>query len=90
MTGEGEFVKPDRAKCAAPRPRLTAARNHPSALRRRCGPRRSERETLANGLRLLAIEDREQPLVQFELRLKGGLLLDDPSVSVPPTCWPRL
>jgi zinc protease len=37
-----------------------------------------QRETLANGLRVLAIEDREQPLVQFELRLKGGLLLDDP------------
>jgi zinc protease len=37
-----------------------------------------QRETLANGLRVFAIEDREQPLVQFELRLKGGLLLDDP------------
>jgi zinc protease len=38
-----------------------------------------QRETLANGLRVLTIEDRELPLVQFELRLKGGLLLDDPA-----------
>ncbi len=36
-------------------------------------------DTLANGLRVLGIEDREIPLVRFELRLKGGLLLDDKS-----------
>jgi zinc protease len=36
-------------------------------------------DTLANGLRLLVIEDREIPLVQFELRMKGGLLLEDPA-----------
>ncbi len=35
--------------------------------------------TLINGLRAFGIEDRETPLVQFELRFKGGLLLDDPS-----------
>jgi zinc protease len=35
-------------------------------------------ETLANGLAVLGIEDREIPLVQFELRFKGGLLADDP------------
>jgi len=33
---------------------------------------------LANGLRVLGIEDREIPLVQFSLRVDGGLLLDDP------------
>jgi len=33
---------------------------------------------LTNGLRLFGIEDRELPLVQFELRLKGGLLLEAP------------
>jgi zinc protease len=33
---------------------------------------------LDNGLQVLGIEDREIPLVQFELRLDGGLLLDDP------------
>jgi zinc protease len=32
---------------------------------------------LANGLRVLGIEDRELPLVQFSLRVAGGLLLDD-------------
>jgi zinc protease len=35
-------------------------------------------ETMANGLQLLGIEDREIPLVQFELRMKGGLLAEDP------------
>jgi len=34
------------------------------------------RTTLANGLPVLGIEDREVPLVQFELRLRGGALLD--------------
>jgi len=33
---------------------------------------------LPNGLRVLGIEDREIPLVQFSLRVAGGLLLDDP------------
>ena len=35
-------------------------------------------ETLANGLGVFSIEDRETPLVQFELRFRGGMLLDDP------------
>jgi len=37
------------------------------------------RDILANGLEVLVIEDREIPLVQFELRLRGGHLLDDPT-----------
>lgn len=36
-------------------------------------------DTLANGLTVLGIQDREIPLVQFELRFDGGLLLDDPA-----------
>jgi zinc protease len=32
---------------------------------------------LANGVRVLGIEDRETPLVQFELRMRGGQLLED-------------
>ena len=35
------------------------------------------RDTLANGLRVLGIEDRETPMVQFELRFRGGLLLEE-------------
>jgi zinc protease len=35
--------------------------------------------SLANGVRVLAIEDREIPLVQFELRIRGGFLLEDPA-----------
>ncbi|MXV95189.1 MAG: insulinase family protein [Gemmatimonadetes bacterium] len=35
-------------------------------------------ETLANGLAAFGIEDRETPIVQFELRFRGGLLLEDP------------
>ena len=33
--------------------------------------------TLANGVPVRGIEDRETPLVQFELRVDGGLLLED-------------
>lgn len=36
-----------------------------------------DRATLANGLDVLVIEDRETPLVQLEIRLRGGLLLED-------------
>ena len=36
-----------------------------------------EETELANGLEVLVIEDREIPLVQFEIRLRGGHLLDD-------------
>ena len=35
-------------------------------------------ESLSNGVQVLGIEDREIPLVQFELRMKGGLLVEDP------------
>ncbi len=34
---------------------------------------------LANGVHVSGIEDDETPLVQFELRLRGGLLLEDPA-----------
>jgi zinc protease len=77
VPGEGEFAAPQRGEAR------TA-----SGFDRRVEPPLGtapmlraptvQRETLSNGLRVLAIEDRELPLVQFELRLKGGLLLDDP------------
>ena len=35
--------------------------------------------SLANGVRVLGVEDRETPLVQFELRFRGGALLEDPA-----------
>ncbi|WP_192821090.1 pitrilysin family protein [Rufibacter sp. LB8] len=35
-------------------------------------------EKLGNGLKVLGIENREVPLVQFNLRIKGGLLLENP------------
>ena len=35
-------------------------------------------EALDNGVQVLGIEDREIPLVQFELRMKGGSLAEDP------------
>jgi len=38
------------------------------------------RAELTNGLPVLGIEDREVPLVQFELRIKGGQLFDDPEL----------
>ncbi|UCD23444.1 MAG: insulinase family protein [Gemmatimonadota bacterium] len=36
-------------------------------------------DELSNGLNVLVIEDREIPLVQFEIHLRGGHLLDDPA-----------
>ena len=36
------------------------------------------RETLANGLSVLGVEDRETPMVQFELTFRGGMLVEDP------------
>lgn len=38
-----------------------------------------DRDTLGNGLQVLVIEDRETPLVEFEIRLRGGALLEDPA-----------
>ncbi|HSG48504.1 MAG TPA: pitrilysin family protein [Longimicrobiales bacterium] len=37
------------------------------------------RAEMANGLPVLGIQDREIPLVQFELAFRGGLLLEDPA-----------
>ena len=34
------------------------------------------RETLANGLSVLGVEDRETPMVQFELDFRGGMLVE--------------
>ncbi len=34
---------------------------------------------LANGIQVLGIENSEVPLVQFELVIDGGLLLEDPN-----------
>ena len=36
------------------------------------------RETLANGLSVLGVEDRETPMVQFELNFRGGMLVEAP------------
>ena len=36
------------------------------------------RETLANGLDVLGVEDRETPMVQFELDFRGGMLVEAP------------
>ena len=36
------------------------------------------RETLANGLSVLGVEAHETPMVQFELNLRGGMLLEAP------------
>ena len=36
-------------------------------------------EKLANGMKVLGIEQHEVPLVQFSMTIQGGLLLDDPN-----------
>lgn len=37
------------------------------------------KETLPSGMQLLGIQNSEVPLVQFQLQIKGGMLLEDPS-----------
>ncbi len=37
------------------------------------------KKTLSNGLKVMGIENMELPMVQFSLRIKGGMLLDDPN-----------
>lgn len=39
------------------------------------------RETLENGLSVLGVEDRETPMVQFELGFRGGMLLEEPGAT---------
>ena len=77
VAGEGEFAKPDHAK-ARTASTFDRSVEPPFGTAPMLRAPMVQREALANGLRLLAIEDRELPLVQFDLRLKGGLLLDDP------------
>ena len=36
---------------------------------------------LSNGLKVYGIENNELPLVTFSLRIKGGMLMDDPEKS---------
>ncbi len=78
VPGEGEFVVADRGEI----PRT------PSGFDRTVEPPFGDpptltaptvwQESLPNGIRVFGIEDSEVPLVQFELRMKGGLLLDLP------------
>jgi len=77
VPGEGEFTLPTRGsertasafdRSAEPALGAPPTLNAPAVAG----------DTLANGVRILVIEDHELPLVQFELRLKGGMLLDDP------------
>lgn len=37
------------------------------------------KDTLSSGLRLYGIENNEVPLVEFQIQLKGGMLLEDPN-----------
>ena len=68
------LTRPRRGRAHA-LPRSTAAREPPSA---RADPARAHGpRTRSQRPRVLGIEDRELPLVQFELRIKGGQLLDD-------------
>jgi zinc protease len=77
VPGEGEFTGPERGETRTASV-FDRSVEPPFGVAPKLRAPTVERETLANGLRVFAIEDREQPLVQFELRLKGGLLLDDP------------
>ena len=76
VPGEGEFVPPDRGvmRTASAFDRTVEPPFGASPSLRAPAVQTA---TLDNGLRIFTIEDRELPIVQFELRLKGGLLLED-------------
>jgi zinc protease len=79
VAGEGRVVTSARGDV----PRTASAFDR--SVEPRFGPPASLRapdvqgDSLRNGLRVLVIEDREIPMVRFELRLRGGTLLEDPA-----------
>jgi zinc protease len=81
VPGEGEFVLADRGVIEQTESSFDRSLEPPFGEPPALSAPAVRRETLANGVEILAIEDHEIPLVQFELRIKGGLLLDDPMMT---------
>ena len=79
VAGEGQFVPPDRGEVARTASSFDRSAEPPLGEAPSLRAPVVQSDTLTNGLRLFVIEDREIPLVQFELRMKGGLLLEDPA-----------
>jgi zinc protease len=77
VPGEGQFVSAQRGE--VPRTPSAIDRSVEPPFGTPASPRAPDvrRDSLGNGLRMLVIQDRETPLVQFELRFKGGTLLED-------------
>jgi zinc protease len=79
VPGEGEFVLAERGVIERTESSFDRSVEPPFGQPPTMTAPDIRRETLANGIEVFAIEDAEIPLVQFELRMKGGLLLEDPS-----------
>jgi zinc protease len=79
VPGEGEFVLAERGAIERTESSFDRTVEPPFGEPPTLTAPAISRQTLDNGVRVLVIEDHEIPLVQFELRMKAGLLLDDPA-----------
>jgi len=77
IEGEGEFVVDDRGDIPRTPSTLDRSIEPPYGASPTLSPPVVWQDELANGVAVLGIEDREVPLVQFELRLRGGHLLEN-------------
>lgn len=68
----------DRGEIARTPSRFDRSVEPPFGRQPRLSAPRVWRDRLENGMQVFGIEDRELPLIQFSLRIDGGMLLDDP------------
>jgi len=79
VPGEGEFVLRDRGEIERTESAFDRSVEPPFGEPPTLHAPQVRQGSMADGIRVFTIEDHEIPLVQFELRMKGGLLLDDPA-----------
>ena len=75
--GRQQSIRPSRRLRKNAFELLTGASNRPTAPRPKLKFRRFGKTSLSNGMRVYGIENTEVPLVQFEIVIDGGQLLED-------------
>ena len=79
IAGEGAFMPPDRGEVQRTASAFDRTVEPPFGAPPSLRAPTIRADTLGDGLRVYAIEDHELPIVSFELRLKGGLQVEDPA-----------
>lgn len=79
VAGEGEFTPPERGEIPRTASSFDRSVEPPLGDAPSLHAPAVTADTLENGLRVFSIADEELPLVQFELRIRGGLQLEDPA-----------